>query len=97
MTDVVIQQLTTEQKIRIKCNDYVKKLAVYKDCLAVQLPHSITVYQLSASEVDAESMQYSPMAVIEQQLDCNLLVITAEHLTLCQVTAILLIMLCPQQ
>ena len=84
MTDVVVQQLTTEQKICIKCNDYVKKLAVYKDCLAVQLPKSITIYQLS-SGANADNMQYKPVAVIEQALECNLLVITADHLTLCQV------------
>lgn len=30
MTDVIIQHLITEQKVRIKCRDYVKKIAVYK-------------------------------------------------------------------
>ena len=89
MTDVVVQQLTTEQKSCIKCNDYVKKLAVYKDCLAVQLPKSIIIYQLS-SGADADNTQYKPMAVIEQALECNLLVITADHLTLCQVQHALL-------
>ncbi|KAA6424241.1 MAG: intraflagellar transport protein [Trebouxia sp. A1-2] len=83
MTDVVIQHLTTEQKVRIQCNDYVKKLAVYKDCLAVQLPKRITVYQLKAG-ADATDMRYKPVNVIEQELECNLLVVTAHHLTLCQ-------------
>ena len=85
MTDVVIQHLTTEQKVRIKCNDYVKKLAVYKDCLAIQLPKRITVYQLNAG-ADTTDMRYKPLAVIEQELECNLLVVTAHHLTLCQVS-----------
>ena len=85
MTDVVIQHLTTEQKVRIQCNDYVKKLAVYKDCLAVQLPKRITVYQLKDG-ADASDMRYKPMNVIEQELECNLLVVTAHHLTLCQVS-----------
>lgn len=30
MTDVIVQHLITEQKVRIKCRDYVKKIAVYK-------------------------------------------------------------------
>ena len=95
MTDVVVQDLTTEQKVRIPCNDYVKKLAVYRDCLAVQLPHSITIYQLNSTTLGTERMQYTPIAVVEQQLECNLLVITAEHLTLCQVQLVLsLIALC---
>ena len=29
MTDVIIQHLITDQKVRIKCRDYVKKIAVY--------------------------------------------------------------------
>ena len=84
MTDVVVQHLTTEQKVRIECKDYVKKLAVYKGCLAVQLPKQIIVYQLKEG-ADANNMLYTPMAVIEQELECNLLVVTAQHLTLCQV------------
>lgn len=30
MTDVIVQHLVTEQKIRIKTRDYVKKIAVYR-------------------------------------------------------------------
>lgn len=84
MTDVVVQHLTTEQKIRIECKDYVKKLAIYRGCLAVQLPKQIIIYQLKP-EADANDMTYMPVAVIEQELECNLLVVTAQHLTLCQV------------
>jgi intraflagellar transport protein 122 len=38
MTDVIVQHMVTEQKVRIRCRDYVKKIAIYKDRLAVQLP-----------------------------------------------------------
>lgn len=37
MTDVVVQHLVTEQRARIKCREYVKKIAVYRDRLAVQV------------------------------------------------------------
>lgn len=37
MTDVVVQNLVTNQKVRIKCRDLVKKIAIYKDRLAVSL------------------------------------------------------------
>lgn len=84
MTDVVVQHLITEQETRIQCKDYVKKLAIYKGCLAVQLPKQITIYQLKLG-ADANDMLYTPVAVIEQELECNLLVVTAQHLTLCQV------------
>jgi len=38
MTDVIIQHLVTEQKVRIRCKDYVKKIAVYRDRLAFSFP-----------------------------------------------------------
>ena len=38
--------LITDQKVRIKCHDYVKKIAVYKDRLAVQLPDRIILYEV---------------------------------------------------
>lgn len=37
MTDVIIQHLITEQKVRIKCRDLIKKIAIYKNRLAVSL------------------------------------------------------------
>lgn len=38
MTDVIVQHLITEQKVRIKCRDYVKKIAVYKCVPLPQIP-----------------------------------------------------------
>lgn len=37
MTDVVVQNLLSEDFIKIKCRDLVKKIAVYKNRLAVSL------------------------------------------------------------
>jgi intraflagellar transport protein 122 len=37
MTDVIIQHLITEQKVRIKCRDLIKKIAIFKHRLAVSL------------------------------------------------------------
>ena len=35
LTDVVIHQLLTEEKVRIQCRDLIKKIAIYKNRLAV--------------------------------------------------------------
>jgi len=37
MTDVIIQHLITEQKVRIRCRDLVKKIAIYRNRLAVSV------------------------------------------------------------
>ncbi|ERL84617.1 hypothetical protein D910_02045, partial [Dendroctonus ponderosae] len=36
MTDIIIQHLITEQKVRIKCRDIIKKIAIYTDRLALK-------------------------------------------------------------
>jgi intraflagellar transport protein 122 len=82
MTDVIIQHLITEQKVRIKCRDYVKKIAVYKDRLAVQLPDRVIIYELSHD--DEYDMHYRVKEKIQHRLDCNLIVVTSKHIILCQ-------------
>lgn len=44
MTDVIIQHLLTEQKVRIKCRDLVKKIAIYKHRLAVSGKNSFVLW-----------------------------------------------------
>ncbi|GLD99645.1 hypothetical protein PINS_up008371 [Pythium insidiosum] len=50
LTDVIVQHLMTEQKVRIKTRDCVKKLSVYRDRLAVQLSDRIIIYELAGSD-----------------------------------------------
>jgi intraflagellar transport protein 122 len=82
MTDVIIQHLITEQKVRIKTRDYVKKIAVYKARLAVQLPDRVLVYE--TVNQDPYDMHYRLKEKILKKLDCNLLVVTSNHIILCQ-------------
>ncbi len=37
MTEVIVQHLMSEESARIKCRDLVKKIAIYKNRLAVRL------------------------------------------------------------
>ena len=65
------------------CRDYVKKIAIYKDRLAVQLSSKIVIYELATQ--DDTDMHYQSATKINQKLDCNLLVVTSLHVILCQV------------
>lgn len=82
MTDVIIQHLLTDQKVRIKCRDLIKKIAIYKHRLAVQLPERVVIYELHSG--DSTGMLYRSKEKINQKLDCNLLVVCTRHLVLCQ-------------
>jgi intraflagellar transport protein 122 len=81
MTDVVIHHLSTDQRARIKCRDYVKKIAVYRDRLAVQLPERVIIYELYHDDIT--DMHYRIKEKIHKKFDCSLLVVTSQHIILC--------------
>ncbi|KAL7754398.1 hypothetical protein RI367_000379 [Sorochytrium milnesiophthora] len=81
MTDVVVQHLTLNMRVRIRCRDYVKKVALYKNMLAVQLPERVIIYQFQTSE--ASEMHFQVKEQINKKVDSNLLVVTAQHILLC--------------
>lgn len=80
MTDVIIQHLITNQKVRIKCKDLICRIAVYRNRLAVQLPERVIIYEPSGN---SEGMHYRIRDKLNQILNCNLLVVTSNHLILC--------------
>ncbi|XP_049859178.1 intraflagellar transport protein 122 homolog [Schistocerca gregaria] len=82
MTDVIIQHLLTNQKVRIKCRDLIRKIAIFKHRLAVQLPERVVIYELYAG--DSTGMHYRVKEKINQKLECNLLVVCTNSLVLCQ-------------
>ncbi|KAF1778090.1 Tubby C-terminal-like domain [Phytophthora cactorum] len=86
LTDVIVQHLMTEQKVRIKTRDCVKKLSVYRDRLAVQLSDRIIIYELAGNNATNASydMHYRVKERITKDLPCSLLVVTSLHFILCQ-------------
>ncbi|XP_047231426.1 intraflagellar transport protein 122 homolog isoform X2 [Girardinichthys multiradiatus] len=81
MTDVIVQHLITEKKLRIKCRELVKKIAIYRNCLAIQLPEKINICELSS---DDPIMHYRINKKICKKFECNLLVVCSQHIILCQ-------------
>ncbi|XP_045435161.1 intraflagellar transport protein 122 homolog isoform X4 [Pipistrellus kuhlii] len=82
MTDVIVQHLITEQKVRIKCKELVKKIAIYKNRLAIQVPEKIIIYELYSD--DSSDMRYRVKERIVKKFECNLLVVCSDHIILCQ-------------
>lgn len=69
--------------VRIKCRELVKKIAIYKNRLAIQLPEKILIYELYSE--DSTDMHYRVKEKIVKKFECNLLVVCADHIILCQV------------
>jgi intraflagellar transport protein 122 len=81
MTDVVVQNMVTEQKMRIKCRAYVKKIAIYKDRLAVQLPDRLYIYEISSDE--NMELRHHLLERLALDVECNLLVVTSNNFLMC--------------
>ncbi len=60
-----------------------KKLAVYKNRLAVQLTDKVVIYEIESN--DPKDMHYKVKEKIIKKFDCNLFVITSSNIVLCQV------------
>ena len=58
MTDVVVHHMHAEKRVRIKSRDYVRKVAIYRDRLAIQLPDRINVYELHKRDDASIDMHY---------------------------------------
>ena len=59
-------------------------MSVYRDRVAVALPTRVIVYALESGCDEATGMQYRVAAKIQRCLDCNLLIVLAQHVLLCQ-------------
>jgi len=80
MTDVKVQNLDEGGQVVMKCRDLIKKLAISKTTLAVQLPEKILIYQ---REERSSEFKFRLSELMSQKLDCNLLVMCSEHLVSC--------------
>lgn len=74
LTDVLITNMLTNQKSRIKCKELVRKISIQKDKLAVMLNDRILIY--ASVTLAEETMKYKLFKKFFKKLD-------ATHLTLC--------------
>ena len=83
--DVSIQNLTTNKKMKIKCKRYIKKIAVYKDNLAVMANDRICIYKFTDEETSK-----LPKYIIKWDMECNLILVTMFHFVVCNENRLLL-------
>lgn len=81
LTDVIIQHLVTDTRVRIRCRDYVKKIALYKERLAVLLTDKIIMYSVSAD--DEFDMKYKALKKIIYKGECSLMLTGYSNLLIC--------------
>lgn len=50
LTEIIVHNLMSDKKVRIKCKDLIKSISMYKNKLAVQLTDRVCIYESSAEE-----------------------------------------------
>lgn len=45
ITELLVASFNSDHRTRIKCKSYIKKISVYKNRIAVQLPTQIVIYE----------------------------------------------------
>jgi intraflagellar transport protein 122 len=78
LMDVIIHNLMTNNKSKIKCKKYIRKLSVYKDLVAALTTDKVCVYQLN--EEDTAKV---PTYQIKWEGELNLILLTSNHLLIC--------------
>ncbi|CCW59979.1 unnamed protein product [Phytomonas sp. EM1] len=82
MTNVVVYQPSLDRRMVIPCNNYVYKLATFRDRLAVQFKDRIVVFELFYD--DERSMRYQDIAQIRRNLECKMMCVTGHSIILCK-------------
>lgn len=91
MTYVVLQNLTNaNQSARISCKDYVMKLAVYKNRLAIQVPKKILVEDILEDEQDGHLINRHRQSIPFDE-PYSLLLVTANDVVVCLLKTIILL------
>ncbi|CCW67047.1 unnamed protein product [Phytomonas sp. Hart1] len=82
MTNVVVYQPSIDRRMVIPCNNYVYKIATFRDRLAVQFKDRIVIFEPFYD--DERSMRYHDIAQIRRNLDCKMLCVTGHAVILCK-------------
>jgi intraflagellar transport protein 122 len=99
LTEVIVHHLGTDKKVRIKCKDLIRNLALHKNKLAVQLSDRVCIYESSAEDTADMHFRLRKEKIVisdrrEEAVDKragaggvgqkhNLLSITSQHLLFC--------------
>ena len=81
LCNLYVENMITKQKELLKTNGYIKMIAVYKYRLAVLFNDKLLIY--SSNQHDQNDMNYKLTNKIDESYDCNLLIITNNHLIIC--------------
>ena len=91
LTEVVVHHLVSDRKVRIKCRDYVQRISLYKNKLAVQLSDKVCIYESNPEEtLDMHFRLKRERIQNSAQIPCEHLLVASNHVIFCHQTNIAL-------
>jgi hypothetical protein len=86
LTEVAVLDLSRGSRACVSFDGCVRRLAVHGARLAAALPGRVVIHEAAEpAKLAAGGLAYRPIATLPRPLDCNLLMLTAQRLVLCQV------------
>ncbi|EGR29567.1 intraflagellar transport protein, putative [Ichthyophthirius multifiliis] len=77
LTDIVVQNMSVNQKIRIKCKELIKNVSIYKEKLAAHLSERILVY---VSNSDDSQLKYKLLKRMVKKIDAQIMEVLTSHI-----------------
>ena len=91
LTEVVVHHLVSDRKVRIKCRDYVQRISLYKNKLAVQLSDKVCIYESNPEEtLDMHFRLKRERIQNSAKIPCEHMVVASNHVVFCHQTGIAL-------
>ncbi|XP_055337173.1 intraflagellar transport protein 122 homolog [Paramacrobiotus metropolitanus] len=84
LVNVLIRGLERNREVTIPVQDSIRKIAVYRNMLAVAVSDAVLVFRQNPHEM---MLKYESLARIEQTIDCNQMLLAAQHLVLVNATS----------
>lgn len=83
LTEIIVQHLITDKKVRIKCKDLVRGIAIYKNKLAVQLTDRVNIYQSNPDDSTDMHIRMRPERIMLSEKVGEFVALTSNHLLFC--------------
>jgi len=84
LTEVVVHHLISDRKVRIKCRDYVQRLSLYKNKLAVQLSDKVCIYESNPEEtLDMHFRLRRERIQQSANIPCEHMLVTSQSILFC--------------
>lgn len=84
LTEVVVHHLVSDRKVRIKCRDYVQRISLYKNKLAVQLSDKVCIYESNPEEtLDMHFRLKRERIQNSAQIPCEHMLVASNHVIFC--------------